>query len=364
MALWSWQSLTRGAVTALLVAATACAPTAPPLTPTSTLEPPTPSATVASDADIAARIGPSVVQVLTADGYGSGVKVDRGILTCEHVVKGNREVKVVTSGGATVSALVSRSDPTRDLALLLTEASIPSVEIDVSGSQRQGDAVLVLGYPMAAIIGGQATLTRGLLSAIREDKENNRTLIQTDAAVNPGSSGGAILNARGQLIGVVSMFIQGGEALGFGISAKTIQDFLLAPQTASTPSTRPAEPTVPPQAQLDARKVVLTANDLGSGWTILTGVSGTRLEPGDAFTSFLWSSDRLINGLLAIDSRVLVFGSNGSARAQIDQAVQQRKAGGTPIELRAPPMGDYARAKMVDLKRQVQPVYQLVCCDR
>jgi len=202
------------------------ATTTPTVTPTPAAGAvaPTPTSVPFAEADIASRISPSVVQVTTAAGGGSGVKVAQGVLTNAHVVAGEQEVEVIRSDGSRQRAVVVRTDPWFDLALLTTDLDIPAVEIEHASGQRQGDTVLVFGFQFAPRLPGSASMTRGILSAIRE--VDGVTLVQTDAAMNSGSSGGAIVNLRGKLIGISSRGLGTVGGLNLGIAGESIQGFL------------------------------------------------------------------------------------------------------------------------------------------
>jgi S1-C subfamily serine protease len=161
----------------------------------------TPTVAALSEPEVAARVAPSVVQVLPEDdsreGQASGVKIAEGILTNDHVVGDAERVRVVAADGRRGTAAVLSRAPALDLVLLEADLDLPAVELEGVGEQRQGETVLLLGYPQPDAVGpGEApTLTRGLVSAIRRDHEGV-TYIQTDAAVDPGSSGGAMVNLR------------------------------------------------------------------------------------------------------------------------------------------------------------------------
>ena len=94
---------------------------------------------------------------------------------------------------------------------------------DPPRQQRQGDAVLALGYPLG--ISGQSTLTRGVISAFGQEPSGVK-LVQTDAALNPGNSGGPIVNSRGNIIAVDEFGLKNAEGLNFGIASETVQAFL------------------------------------------------------------------------------------------------------------------------------------------
>jgi len=154
-----------------------------------------------SEAEVASLVAASTVQLVNDDGSsGSGVQLAEGILTNAHVVKGHPQVRVLALDGKTAIGTITRLDDVRDLAIVSSDLGLKSVGREPTAVQRQGETVLVFGYPLG--IGGQPTLTRGLLSATRIDR-NGVTLVQTDAATNPGNSGGPLVNLRGKLVGVI-----------------------------------------------------------------------------------------------------------------------------------------------------------------
>jgi S1-C subfamily serine protease len=155
---------------------------------------------------------PSLVLVRTeagTGGLGSGVVVNEAgqVLTAHHVLNGATEVEVVFADGTRSGATVVTADPANDLALLaptaLPDVVVPAV---LGGGVRIGDAVYPLGNPF----GFTGTLTAGVVSGLgrtlqREDGAGELSeLIQFDAAVNPGSSGGPLVDAGGQVVGIVT----------------------------------------------------------------------------------------------------------------------------------------------------------------
>lgn len=139
---------------------------------------------------------------------GTGVVIDtKGeILTALHVVSGGSAIKVTFADGATSSATVTSSDPTHDIAVLTPTPLPPEiVPVTLGGSAAVGDQAFVVGNPL----GLEASLSSGVISGLDRSYTlaNGQTLtgmIQFDAAVNPGSSGGPLLNAEGQVIGIVT----------------------------------------------------------------------------------------------------------------------------------------------------------------
>ncbi len=241
---------------------------------------PTPAATatpaVLTSTAIANRIRPSVVQIITPDGgKATGVQIAAGLLTNGHVVANLTTVEVITSEGTHASATVLRTDTSRDLALLSTDVPLPAVDLEPLASQQQGDEVFVLGYPLG--LDGPASLTRGLISAIRLN-DHGLDLVQTDAASTGGSSGSPVINARGEVLGIHSYGVPG---VGFAIATESINSFLAnAPSLDSSPLpwlaaarlTPTATPVPIPAARPfagTADDAAIRAEDLGTGWAIL-----------------------------------------------------------------------------------------------
>jgi S1-C subfamily serine protease len=163
--------------------------------------------------EIFALVRPSVVTVMREPagdgGMGSGVVADEfgNIITAYHVVAGKREVTVRFYNGATAVATVDVEQPERDLAVLnvrnLPQDIPPAI---LSGGVRQGDKVLAIGAPF----GLEGTLTAGVVSAVNRSFVVEQTgqvltnMIQFDAAVNPGSSGGPLVDLNGHVVGIVT----------------------------------------------------------------------------------------------------------------------------------------------------------------
>ena len=135
------------------------------------------------------------------DGYSTGsgciISSDGYILTSKHVVKNAKNIEVTTNTGKVYPAkIVKTTGKNKDLALLKIEPkfSLPEVKLGNSEEIKVGQRVLAIGNPF----GFSGTLTTGIISRI--DYQNNK--IQTDAAINPGSSGGPIVNINGEVIGI------------------------------------------------------------------------------------------------------------------------------------------------------------------
>ena len=169
-------------------------------------------------------------------GMGSGFVIDTEghILTNNHVVEGARQLEVTTSDKKKYKAQIVGTDPVHDLAVIqIPNKSVPQAGIGDSKSLVVGQKVYAIGNPF----GLSGTMTRGIISSIRSLKGQRGFIdeaIQTDAAINPGNSGGPLLNARGQVIGINTMILTGGEeqsaGIGFAIpinTAKAVLDDLV-----------------------------------------------------------------------------------------------------------------------------------------
>ncbi len=196
--------------------------------------------------EIYAKAIPSVVSITTtlyngvSTGTGIVMSEDGYIITNEHVIDGAVAIEVLTSADATYSASLVGSDATSDLAVLKIEAAdLTAAEFGDSDAMEVGDAVLAIGDPLGAELRG--TMTDGIISAINRDLVVNgrsMTLLQTNAALNNGNSGGPLLNVYGQVIGINTMKMSSYytasatiEGLGFAIpvaTAKPIIDELIA----------------------------------------------------------------------------------------------------------------------------------------
>ncbi len=165
-----------------------------------------------SVADIYEAVSPAVVKISTTarngGGLGSGVVIngDGLILTNYHVVEGATTIEVSFSDGQTAIATVVETSEANDLALIDVDGinNIVVAEIGNSNALRSGDEVIAIGNPL----GLANTVTVGVVSGLERELGGNRSsaglshLIQLDAAVNSGSSGGGLFNASGELVGV------------------------------------------------------------------------------------------------------------------------------------------------------------------
>ncbi|MFQ5861073.1 MAG: S1C family serine protease [Dehalococcoidia bacterium] len=212
-------------------------PTPPPTTAT----PSSPVGQLPSLADIVERVEPAVVQVVAEvlvgrdffgnpifrPATGSGVIFDpRGyILTNNHVVEGSRSISVTLADGRTLDATLVGRDDLTDLAVLeLSDGELPTAPLGDSTILRVGDWVIAIGHALA--LGGEPTVTLGVVSAKGRSIPVDggitlNNLIQTDATINPGNSGGPLLNLAGEVIGINTAKISGGNFEGIGFAVAT-----------------------------------------------------------------------------------------------------------------------------------------------
>lgn len=169
---------------------------------------------------------------------GSGVIVsDRGyIVTNNHVIKGATQVEVTLSDNRSYRAEVMGTDPSTDLAVLKIDADrLPVIDLADSDQARIGEWVLAIGNPFELT----STVTAGIISAKGRDisilngQYSIESFIQTDAAVNPGNSGGALVNAKGELIGInTAIYAPSGTYAGYSFAVpmnlvkKVMQDLI------------------------------------------------------------------------------------------------------------------------------------------
>ena len=190
--------------------------------------------------DIYATVIDSVVSISCTDSRGSstgtGVVLtqDGYIVTNCHVVEDAQEIEVVLNDNRTVDAVLVGMDEVSDLAVLhITAEGLTPAQLGDSSSLRVGDTVVAIGDPLGIELRG--TMTDGIISAINRDIDvDGRTmsLIQTNAALNSGNSGGPLINCYGQVIGINtmkmgdSMSAAGVEGLGFAIPSATVSDIV------------------------------------------------------------------------------------------------------------------------------------------
>jgi len=168
---------------------------------------------------VARAITPTVVSVVQAQGSGSGVIVDRSgvVLTNAHVVGNSRTVEVGLADGRTLQGQVLGRDPTIDVAVVRVNAqNLPIAPIGDSDKLEVGQSAIAVGNPL----GLERTVTAGVVSAVNRNPRGISLdgLIQTDAAISPGNSGGPLVDSRGQVIGINTAILSGPGTSGLGFA--------------------------------------------------------------------------------------------------------------------------------------------------
>ena len=181
-------------------------------------------------------VSPSVVQVRVrgvrqgqaAQGAGSGsiLSPDGLILTNNHVVEGASAIELATIDARHFPARVLGRDPDTDIAVLRAETSdrLPAARLGNSKLVKAGQIAIAIGNPL----GFESTVTAGIVSAVGRSlrAQNGRLIgdvIQTDAALNPGNSGGPLVNSRAEVIGVNTAVIMGAQGICFSVASNTAQ---------------------------------------------------------------------------------------------------------------------------------------------
>ena len=246
------------------------------------------------------QVSPAVVAITTSDGGGSGSIIDANglILTNAHVVGTESVVTVQLSDGRTFEGdVVGYGESRLDLAAVRLRGNptgLPTVTIAPLNSVRVGQSAFAIGSPF----GLQGTLTEGIVSLI----DTERNVIQTDAAINPGTSGGPLLNRNGEMIGVNTSIFTTGEnggnvGIGFAIPINEVQPFLASVRSgtasAAVPTGRSNREPAPialgstVQGQLDDSSNVLPDGSLynpyrfegQAGQTITIDMSSQEIDP-------------------------------------------------------------------------------------
>lgn len=185
-------------------------------------------------------VSPSVVHVQVrgvskrgqqgaGSGSGSILSPDGLVLTNNHVVEGANHIELQLTDARRVPARLLGRDPDTDIAVLRAETTdrLPAVAIGNSKKVRPGQMAIAIGNPL----GFESTVTAGIVSAVGRTlrAQNGRLIgdvIQTDAALNPGNSGGPLVNSRGEVIGVNTAVIMGAQGICFSVASNMAQHVL------------------------------------------------------------------------------------------------------------------------------------------
>jgi hypothetical protein len=210
--------------------------------------------------DLVAKLRSGVVkiEVLTCDGGGQGTGIilsRRLVATVEHVIDGAAVITIKRAGKVLSTATVIGADPARDLALLRTSRPLDDYRLEfASRSPRLAEDVAALGFPL----GLPLSVTRGSVSGLDRriliDGINRRNLVQTDAALNQGNSGGPLIaTAGGEVVGLVDAGLEQANGISWAVSSKVARPLLeawkAAPQPLPMVSCGGVEPTLPPSPQ-------------------------------------------------------------------------------------------------------------------
>lgn len=214
-------------------------------------------------AEVASQVEPSVVQVNVSgvqetpfgsqeqsSGLGSGViyRQDGYVITNNHVVEGASEVSIALADGSTEQGEVVGTDPLTDLAVVRVDRdNLPAANFEDDGASIVGQLAVAIGSPS----GFESTVTSGVVSGLNREISPELTgtpqqaslvdLIQTDAAISPGNSGGALANRSGQVMGINVAYLPpetGAEGIGFAVPADTaisVADQLIETGEVATP---------------------------------------------------------------------------------------------------------------------------------
>jgi S1-C subfamily serine protease len=245
---------------------------------------------------VAETVGPAVVRVealgTKRGGTGSGVIIssDGFVLTNSHVVQGAANARLTTNEQQSFEARVLGDDPHTDLALLHAHAPgrLPYARLGDSRTLRPGHLVVAIGNPL----GFESTVTAGVVSALGRSlrAQSGRLIddvIQTDAALNPGNSGGPLVNSRGEVVGINTAVIMGAQGICFAVASNTAS-FVLS-ELVRHGRVRRAFIGVAAQTIAIPRRLQLAAGTGGSGAMI------NVVEPGSpAAKAGLLSRDILV----------------------------------------------------------------------
>jgi 2-alkenal reductase len=219
-------------------------PTAVPAIPTAIPAAPEPSAPVIASEDIPTmieRVGQAVVtvenysnpnmpQMPSSTGSGAIISPDGYIVTNNHVIADALSLRVLYADGTSHEAELIGTDPLNDIAVIRVTDAVPAVmTLGDSDALRQGEPVVAIGSPLGDY---RNTVTVGVVSALNRNVGDGAPegLIQTDAAINQGNSGGPLLNARGEIVGLNTLVVRGSAAtsdtaqgLGFAVPSVIVR---------------------------------------------------------------------------------------------------------------------------------------------
>ncbi|MGE3360714.1 MAG: S1C family serine protease [Acidimicrobiia bacterium] len=296
--------------------------------------------TYADVPELVQQVNPSVVAVITEVGLGSGVVWDDEgrIVTNHHVVAGAATVEVAFADGQRVAAEVVATDPVVDLAVLATDRPRTPAATFADELPEVGSFALAMGNPL----GFENSVTEGIVSGLHRQIPGSAAvapslvdLIQTDAAISPGNSGGALVGPDGRIIGINVAYLppQGGAvALGFAVPATTVTRVI--PQLIDTGRAEhaflgvqpgPITPQVAQRFGLPSDDGVLVLDAEPSQPAAEAGI-----RPGDVIVAFDGTDLRTVEDLLAEIARsrpgdtVTLEVLRGTERVELDATLSDR----------------------------------------
>ncbi len=176
--------------------------------------------------EVVRRASPAVVLLKGARAQGTGfLLTETGVIaTNKHLAEGESSLMAVTSGGSPLEANVMYVDANLDLALVKVEgAGLPHLALADIASVHPGQTVIAIGNPG---LGLPNTATKGIVSAVGKLTNEAGTWVQTDAALNPGNSGGPLLNIFGEVVGINTLKVEDRQGIAFALSASDLVTLL------------------------------------------------------------------------------------------------------------------------------------------
>ena len=188
--------------------------------------------------EIAAAVEPAIVGVSgvssTGESVGSGVCVAKGgyVVTNSHVINNCQKIYLYLSDKTTATADLIYEDTILDLAILKSNISLSYLNLGDSDELEVGQDILAVGTPLSLTL--THTFTKGIISAMNRTLKVSgsngegymQNLIQHDASLNPGNSGGPLINSKGEVVGINTLKISSGEGIGFAIPSKSFKTLL------------------------------------------------------------------------------------------------------------------------------------------
>lgn len=243
------------------------------------------------------------MQTQEVEGIGSGFIINEEgyILTNYHVVKGAQEISVTLSNDVTTTAQIVNYDENQDVAMIkITDESVEipaTVELGDSDALQPGEEVIAIGTPLSTEL--SSTVTKGIISAtsrsVAVESGVTMNLIQTDAAINAGNSGGPLVNTKGEVVGINSSKISGEavEGIGFSIPINDIKDKI---ESLSKPilnlgiSVRTIDESLSKQLNMEQGLYIVEVTEFSSAekaglkaGDIIVKADGTRITTFDEF---------------------------------------------------------------------------------